>query len=114
MSSPRALGHEKQSKTNHFVREAGFIMTCGTCHNWLVVSSVMNLTRTTTRTEAHGEVWHAPEQGLERLHVIPADKCQNMVRAILPREGFSYFSKASEEAQRFTTSYGKGTRQSGH
>jgi aminoglycoside phosphotransferase len=51
-------------------------MACGTCHNWLVVSSVMNLTRTTTRTEAHSEVWHALEQGLERLHVIPANECQ--------------------------------------
>jgi hypothetical protein len=36
------------------------------------------------------------------------------VLVTLPREGLSYFSKASGEAQRFTASYGKGTRQSGH
>jgi hypothetical protein len=74
---PRALGHEEY-KTNHFMSEASFILARSTCHNWLVISAVMNLTRTTAGTEAHGEVWHTTKQGLEGLHVIPADKHQNM------------------------------------
>jgi hypothetical protein len=86
------------------VGEAGLEVTCGACHDRLIVAGLVDLSRITSWAKTHCEVRYITKCGKEGFLVVSTNKVSLIGQAFEMYSESWYLSNASAEAQTFTLS----------
>jgi len=93
------------------VREACLELASSACHDWLIVSTTVNLTRAAVRPETHSKVWHMLKSGHDTLHIVSGRFVRETIYGV---DFMSCLSNACGETACLTEAKSSSSGHSGH